>query len=154
MHEAKEAVRETAERRPVCKSLWMASCLNLTNLWPYVNLRLCLLGLIAYLLSQKTTSKSLCKRRLLSCARGTERTVVPVYQLSENLHFNWILMFEPNYTCWVTGAPSEKELTDLKCESTEDDSQSDPFTLTMQNSTSCAKIAHAAIIRNILGLCV
>lgn len=38
----------------------------------------------------------------------------PVYQLSKNLHFNWILTFEPNYSCWATGAPSEKTTNSLE----------------------------------------
>ena len=60
-------------------------------------------------------------------------------------------MFEPNCTCWVTGAPSKKQLTGLKWESTDDDRQSEPLTSTMQK---CAKITLSMITRKILAVCV
>lgn len=50
-----------------------------------------------------------------------ESSVVPVYQLRENLHFNWIPTCRPNNTCWVTGVPSDERLAGLKCESTGND---------------------------------
>lgn len=86
------------ETRLVCKSL--PNGLNPADLRPYVNFLLSSAGpRCSSPAPDNNFQASFVKRRLLSGARGTERTVVPIYQLRENLHFNWILMFEPNYTC-------------------------------------------------------
>lgn len=57
-----------------------------------------LLGVIAHLLSRTTTSKTLFFYKMPPAwrKRNWEELFSPVYQLSENLHFNWILMLGAN----------------------------------------------------------
>lgn len=148
-----EAMRERAETLrslEVCKSysvLWVLPTFDLMLISPTA----CWASVITCCPKQQNPSSSV--ENDAFCLVPKE-LLFPVYQLSENLHFNWILMFEPNYTYWVTGAPSEKRLTGLKCKCSEDDGQSEPLTSTMQNLTSCAKIAHSAVTRNIFGFSV
>lgn len=143
-----KAMRERAETLrslEVCKSysvLWVLPTFDLMLISPTA----CWASVITCCPKQQNPSSSV--ENDAFCLVPKE-LLFPVYQLSENLHFNWILMFEPNYTYWVTGAPSEKRLTGLKCKCSEDDGQSEPLTSTMQNLTSCAKIAHSAVTRNI-----
>lgn len=148
-----EAMRERAETLrslEVCKSysvLWVLPTFDLMLISPTA----CWASVITCCPKQQNPSSSV--ENDAFCLVPKE-LLFPVYQLSANLHFNWILMFEPNYTYWVTGAPSEKRLTGLKCKCSEDDGQSEPLTSTMQNLTSCAKIAHSAVTRNIFGFSV
>lgn len=141
---------ETLRSLEVCKSysvLWVLPTFDLMLISPTA----CWASVITCCPKQQNPSSSV--ENDAFCLVPKE-LLFPVYQLSANLHFNWILMFEPNYTYWVTGAPSEKRLTGLKCKCSEDDGQSEPLTSTMQNLTSCAKIAHSAVTRNIFGFSV
>lgn len=148
----REAARQTVEMRPVCKSLWMAWILPTSDLM-LISLHACWASLLTCCRTQQLSSP-VAKRRLLPGAWGTESSVVPVYQLSENLHFNWILTCEPNYTFWITGAPSEKQVRDLKCESTEDDRQSNKFIDDAEFNLMCQDCSWSHHQENPLIVCV
>lgn len=63
-------------------------------------------------------------------------------------------MCEPNYTCWVTGAPSEKQVADLKGESTEDDRQSNTFIDDAEFNLMCQDCSWSHHQENPLIVCV